>query len=164
MLRLSIDTVKGVADQKQYSRHLGKSKKSETALVIFWVLLYIVEILQYCKRLANQNQHLWHLSTHDILSTSLHGRDTTILQKGWLIRNSRYSWHLDKSKKFSTRTFVAHCVCRVIYLLGRSLQTNKMFFLFFPLFVVCRFCTSKRSFGYFFLWLAMQLFVAVFVQ
>ena len=39
----------------------------------------------------------------------------------------------------------------------------KLFFFFFD-FVVCRFCTGKRCFGYFRLWSAMRVLVAVLVR
>jgi hypothetical protein len=48
--------------------------------------------------------------------------------------------------------------------LGWSLQPTKTYFLCFFVFVVCRFCTSKRSFGYVFLNLVRCVFIKVFVR
>ncbi len=51
--------------------------QSETALVTSGGLLYIAEILQYCERVGQSDTALVnYLSTRDILSTSLHSRDT----------------------------------------------------------------------------------------
>ncbi len=47
--------------------------------------------------------------------------------------------------------------------LGRSLQPTKTISCFF-VFVVCRLCTSKQSFGYVLLDLATCVFVEVFVR
>jgi hypothetical protein len=44
------------------------------------------------------------------------------------------------------------------------LTAYENFFLCFFVFVVCRFCTSKQSFGYVFLDLARCVFVEVFVR
>ncbi len=44
------------------------------------------------------------------------------------------------------------------------LTAYENFFLCFFVFVVCRFCTSKQSFGYVFLNLARCVFVKVFVR
>ncbi len=88
-----------------------------------WIIFSIHEVFIYL--IANQKQHSWHLNTHDILSTSLHGRDTTILWKGWLIRNStRDIWASPKS--WARVLLCAHCVCRVIYLLVQSLVSSDL--------------------------------------
>ncbi len=47
---------------------------------------------------------------------------------------------------------------------GRTLQPTKTFFVCFFVFTVCRFCTSKQSFGYFCLGLARWVFGKVFVR
>ncbi len=74
--------------------------------------------------------------------------------------------HIFASRKKGRRPWVL----LVVVFLYENCCTNanacslpKLFFSFFD-FDVCRFCTSKRCFGYFRLWSAMRVLVEVFVH